>query len=763
MPPTPSKQGNPADLPGLADVDRRMALTFGGLIFVLMLVVLLAGGAYLHGVMVKEEDKLTTLTTRVLANAVSRISFSGKYHARLMLEEVKQSYSDIVYLRLIDKSGKVLAHSDPDHNDKQVEPTVLALVRQVTSGKMPQVLRQLQHEGLPVREVTLVYRGGYDNAVLGAFQVGLSEQERWNALQRGFILISAVVAGLLVVGIYATLRLSAYFGKPVRQVAQALSQERAHLRTLLQTLPDLVWLKDENGIYLACNARFERFFGASEAQILGKTDYDFVDEELADFFREHDRKAMAVGGPSVNEERISFADDGHEELLETIKTPMYDQEGLLIGVLGIGRDITQRKQAEDELRHHREHLEELVDARTRELADARDSAEAANRAKGDFLANMSHEVRTPMNGIIGMTELALRTELDDTQRNYVSKAHHSAENLLGILNDILDFSKIEAGKLEFETIDFRLKEVMDNYVNVLRLKAEEKSLQLKIHIDRDVPRQLLGDPLRLGQILINLGGNAVKFSQPGGDVTLRVSVQEQTQRDALLHFSLQDQGIGMSGEQQRNVFQAFSQGDSSTTRMYGGTGLGLIISKNIVQMMQGDIWVESEPDIGSTFHFTVRLGTPQGRSIAAEPPAGQDKATAEDFTTRLQGTKILVVEDNAINQELVQTLLSGMDIKVETADNGAQALQLLETGSFDGVLMDCQMPTMDGYEATRRIRGQEKFRHLPIIAMTANAMKGDRERVLEVGMNDHIAKPIKPDVMFMTMAKWIGPAANHRT
>ncbi len=763
MPPIPSKQGNPADLPGLADVDRRMALTFGGLIFVLMLVVLLAGGAYLHGVMVKEEDKLTTLTTRVLANAVSRISFSGKYHARLMLEEVKQSYSDIVYLRLIDKSGKVLAHSDPDHNDKQVEPTVLALVRQVTSGKMPQVLRQFRYQGLPVREVTLVYRGGYDNAVLGAFQVGLSEQERWNALQRGFILISAVVAGLLVVGIYATLRLSAYFGKPVRQVAQALSQERAHLRTLLQTLPDLVWLKDENGIYLACNARFERFFGASEAQILGKTDYDFVDEELADFFREHDRKAMAVGGPSVNEERISFADDGHEELLETIKTPMYDQEGLLIGVLGIGRDITQRKQAEDELRHHREHLEELVDARTRELADARDSAEAANRAKGDFLANMSHEVRTPMNGIIGMTELALRTELDDTQRNYVSKAHHSAENLLGILNDILDFSKIEAGKLEFETIDFRLKEVMDNYVNVLRLKAEEKSLQLKIHIDRDVPRQLLGDPLRLGQILINLGGNAVKFSQPGGDVTLRVSVQEQTQRDALLHFSLQDQGIGMSGEQQRNVFQAFSQGDSSTTRMYGGTGLGLIISKNIVQMMQGNIWVESEPDIGSTFHFTVRLGTPQGRSIAAEPPAGQDKATAEDFTTRLQGTKILVVEDNAINQELVQTLLSGMDIKVETADNGAQALQLLETGSFDGVLMDCQMPTMDGYEATRRIRGQEKFRHLPIIAMTANAMKGDRERVLEVGMNDHIAKPIKPDVMFMTMAKWIGPAANHRT
>ncbi len=534
-------------------------------------------------------------------------------------------------------------------------------------------------------------------------------------------------------------------------------RKHAMLSTLMNTIPDLIWLKDPEGVYLACNTRFERFFGAREAEIVGRTDYDFVDAKLADFFRDHDRKALEKGIPSINEETITFADDGHREILETTKTAMVDAQGQLIGVLGVGHDISERKAAEKELEHHRLHLEEMVVKRTAQLRHAKEAAETANIAKSAFLANMSHEIRTPMNGIIGMTNLALQTDLSDKQKNYIGKAYRSAENLLGILDDILDFSKIEAGKLELEHIDFRLKEVIDNYVNVLRLKAEEKGIQLAIHIDRNVPRDLVGDPLRLGQILINLGGNAIKFSDTGGSVSLLVALKEIKNDTALLYFSVRDQGIGMNEAQQKNLFQAFSQGDSSTTRKYGGTGLGLIISRNIIRLMGGDIWVDSEAGAGSTFQFTVRLGKQQEKPASADTVTVKNEPDADDIGTRLRGAKILLIEDNEINQELVLELLLDKGIEVVTANDGQQGLDLLARDEFDGVLMDCQMPVMDGYEATRRIRLQEKFKQLPIIAMTANAMKGDREKVLRAGMNDHIPKPIKPDLMFATMAKWITP------
>ena len=529
-----------------------------------------------------------------------------------------------------------------------------------------------------------------------------------------------------------------------------------------------------------------------------------------------------------------------------------------------------------------------------ELAGSRDDAQAATLAKSDFLANMSHEIRTPMNAIIGMSYLALQPGLDKKQRNYVSRVHRSAESLLGIINDILDFSKIEAGKLHVEQVDFRLKEVFDNLANLVGLNAEEKGLELLFDFPADFPGDLIGDPLRLSQVLVNLGNNAVKFTE-AGEVVVGVKLLQQHDDQVMLQFTVRDTGLGIPLEKQPLLFQSFSQADTSTTREFGGTGLGLAISKHLVELMGGEIWLESEVAKGSSFHFTCSLKLQQGTKPAAvinhreldalkvlvvddnassreiigsmlsgfglqideasngeqalsmleacaadapyelviidwkmpkldgiattaliqKNPKLQQLPTvimvtaygledvslaASDITVSsflskpvtpsslldavllskghelmqdnraihrveeldtaiasLAGGKILLVEDNENNQELALELLRSNGMSVVLANNGEQALALLSTEEFDGVLMDCQMPVMDGYEATRRIRAQAKFKNLPVLAMTANAMVGDREKVLAVGMNDHISKPINIADMLTTMARWIKP------
>ena len=534
---------------------------------------------------------------------------------------------------------------------------------------------------------------------------------------------------------------------------QILAHERAILRTLIDTLPDLIWLKDTEGVYLGANKRFEDFFGASEAEILGKTDYDYVDKALADSFRRHDRLAMERDAPSVNEEEIPFACDGHRELLETTKVPMRDAQGQLIGVLGIGHDITQRKATENELLQYRNHLEGLVESRTAELSIAKEAAEAASRAKSTFLATMSHELRTPMNGILGMTDLVLRHTDDPKTREQLGKVIQSSHHLLAVINNILDISKIEADRMALEAVSFRFSDVLESLLSLLGHKAEEKQLRLLIDVAPEVSSlTLLGDPFRLRQILVNLTGNALKFTDHGS-ITVRCALLQDRPDGVLLRIEVVDTGIGITHAQQRHLFAAFEQADGTMTRKYGGTGLGLAISKRFVEMMGGEIGVSSAAGQGSTFWFTANLGKSGEAAVAA--PALARQSADERLLNEYAGTRILLAEDEPINQEVSCCLLEEVGLVVDLAEDGLRALELASQNSYALILMDMQMPRMNGVDATRAIRALPGYAHTPILAMTANAFDEDRQVCLDAGMNDHLGKPVDPDTLFESLLKWL--------
>jgi len=432
-------------------------------------------------------------------------------------------------------------------------------------------------------------------------------------------------------------------------------------------------------------------------------------------------------------EHIHYNTRGDEMNVEVHSFPIINARGELERFIEYALDITQRKQAE------------------KKLLDARNSAEAGNRAKSAFLANMSHEIRTPMNAIIGMSGLALQSVLPAKQQDQINKVHQSAKSLIGILNDILDLSKIDAEKLELEQIDFNLETVLNNLHSIIALKAEEKGLKLTIQLDPEVPVLLKGDPLRLGQILTNLCNNAVKFTHEGS-INIEVNLIEQLNEQIQLAFIITDTGIGISQAQQKKLFHPFTQADSSTTRYYGGSGLGLAICKKLTDLMGGEIHLDSELDKGSCFYFSLTFAP------GIEVHTMQKFNNHGDAVKQLRGARILLVEDNALNQELASELLSLHDMQISTAWNGKEALELLEKQSFDGVLMDIQMPVMDGYEASRQIRQQPRFKSLPIIAMTANVMTGDRDQAKAAGMDAHISKPLNAKQMLTTMAQWIKPA-----
>jgi len=635
--------------------------------------------------------------------------------------------------------------------------------------------------------------------------------------------------------------------------------------------------------FLEVNPAFERLIGVKRAEVLGRTVLEIM-PELEPYWIEAYGKVALTGVPLSYE---NYAGVLGKSFDVWAFSPRHGQFAVLVS------DVTDRKHAEEQLKQLNLELETRVVQRTqdletanRELIQARDAAEAATRAKSEFLANMSHEIRTPINAVIGMTYLAMQTNLDTRQREYLNKARTAADSLLTVINDILDFSKIEAGKLNVENIEFQLSEVLDRIVAMVGLRAHEKKLELVLRVDADVPQRLIGDALRLEQVLVNLCNNAVKFTD-AGEVLISVSCRAAgLAEQSILTFSIRDTGIGISQEQCAKLFQPFVQADTSSTRKYGGTGLGLAICRQLTELMGGHIWVDSEPGRGSEFSVQLGFGVPDSlvspgspkrtnkrvlvvddslgalrvmagllaqldcrfelaesaeQGMACLEDAGQDRfdhilvdwkmpgmdglemarlvserypgsnfilmaAPGNELLSNgpsvkgidgflykpvtfgalrkivqnqggamtqikdvrqhaaldqdaLKGLSVLVVEDNEFNQQIARELLESAGVRVSVAVNGEEALAKIASELFAAVLMDVQMPVMDGYEAVRRIRAEPAFRELPVIAMTAHALLRDREQCLAAGMSDYISKPVDPAALLRVLHKWTSKSA----
>ena len=673
--------------------------------------------------------------------------------------------------------------------------------------------------------------------------------------------------------------------KTLNQAEKELQESEEKFRSLVDLIGDWVWETDENGRFTYADPKIKDFLGYEQKDLIGKHFRRFmpVDEgrQVSSVFMLQTGKPM----PFSRFENIQIHKNGHPVVVETSGTPAFDADGKLIGWRGIDTDITERKKAEDALKQ------------------ARKAAENANAAKSEFLANMSHEIRTPMNGIIGMLQYLKDTDLDPDQKDGLDIIRKSSDSLLGLINDILDISKIEAGKLEMEHIPFNLRITVEDVVDTIAMRASEKRLETVSLIESDVPVFLKGDPGRLRQVLLNLMGNAVKFTEKG-DITTRISVVQQQEEETILQFEVVDSGVGIPQDRVQAVFESFEQADGSTTRKHGGTGLGLAISKQLVEMMNGEITAESKEGKGSTFTFTARFmldtqagtqspesdlrvdtegirvliiddnkinqrvcgimlealgcrttavnsglegieslrmaaeekdpykialvdqvmpglnGEKTAREIKADPlimdtilimqtsmgsrgdvrrlkkigvkgylvkPIRQDQfqkaivsaLASEDenpagpspMITRhsiaeadYEDITALLVEDHPINQKVATKILQKHGVRVSIAENGQKAIQALDASNFDLVLMDIQMPVMDGYIATKKIRNMEQGsgQHVPIIAMTANAMKGEREKCLAAGMDDFVPKPIIEEDLFEVLDRWIN-IEGHKT
>ncbi len=526
-----------------------------------------------------------------------------------------------------------------------------------------------------------------------------------------------------------------------KEAERVLVEQQAKLVALMDTVPDHVYFKDPESRFTMISTALARSFGLDDpAQAVGKADTDYFGAEHALRALEDEREIIRSGKPVIGKEEKETWPDGHVTWASTTKLPRLDPEGTVLGTFGISRDITARKLADAALADTHQRLEVAI----AEAIEKTQQAELANSAKSEFLANMSHEIRTPMNGVIGMIGLLLDTKLDDDQRRYAEAVRSSGESLLEILNDILDFSKIEAGSVELEMVDFDLRALLDDFAALPAVRAQAKGLEFICAVAPDVPAHLCGDPGRLRQVLLNLAGNALKFTQQG-EISVRAGLAAETDTDAVVRFSVKDTGIGIAADKHEHLFEKFTQADASTTRRYGGTGLGLAISKRLVELMGGEIALVSEEGRGSEFSFTVQLGK------QAEP---ERIVVSND---EIQGTHILVVDDNATNREVLSTQLRAWGGRPEEATDGPSSLLALRRASdagdpFVAAILDMQMPDMDGADVARAIKADESLKHTRLVLMTSVGQRGDAREMEEIGFSAYLVKPARQSDLFDSLS-----------